>query len=154
MLKFLCYKFQLIFQNIANMINYNHSLTHVMHSLLSCARWPIMTNDYEALAIEMWLWLPSHLGLQCKVWHCVHDYRYNNKEQLLVYYYARNNLKTLFLLPMWTSLPMPTLLSSKWNTKGQFDVSSSTRLHFFHEYHELRTTINNTRCHANTNNGL
>ena len=38
MLKFLCYKFQPIIQNIGNLINYNNSLTHVMHSLLSCAR--------------------------------------------------------------------------------------------------------------------
>ena len=28
MLKFLCYKVQLIIQNNGNMINYNHSLTH------------------------------------------------------------------------------------------------------------------------------
>ena len=48
---------------------------------------------------------------------------------------------------MWTSLPMSTPLS-KLNSKGQFDKSSSTRLHFLHEYHGLTTTINNTRCHA------
>jgi len=63
MLKFLCYKVQLIIQNIVNMINYNHLLTHVMHSVLSCWRWPVIINDYEALAIEMLIWLPSHLGL-------------------------------------------------------------------------------------------
>ena len=86
MLKFLCYKLQFIIQNIGNMINYNHSLTHVMHSLLSCTRWPEIIDDYEALAIEMWLWLPSNLGLQSKVWQCVNNYDYNKKEQLLVYY--------------------------------------------------------------------
>ena len=53
MLKFLCYKVQLIIQNIGNMINYNHLLTHVMHSVLSCARCPFIIDDYEALAIEM-----------------------------------------------------------------------------------------------------
>ena len=44
MFKFLFYKVQLIFQNIGNLINYNHSLTHVMHSLPSCARWPCDSN--------------------------------------------------------------------------------------------------------------
>ena len=38
MLKFLCYKVQLIIQNIGNMINYNHLLTHLIHSLICCAR--------------------------------------------------------------------------------------------------------------------
>ena len=38
MLKFLYYKVQLIIQSIGNMINYNHLITHAMHSLLSCAR--------------------------------------------------------------------------------------------------------------------
>ena len=50
MLKFLCYRVQLIIQNIGNMINYNHSPTHVMPSLLGCARWPEIIDDYEALA--------------------------------------------------------------------------------------------------------
>ena len=67
MLKFMCYKVQLIIQNIGNMINYNHSLTDVMHSLLSCARWIVIIDDYEALAIKMRLSLPSHLELQSKV---------------------------------------------------------------------------------------
>ena len=79
MLKFLCYKVQLIIQNIGNMIDYNHSLTHVMHSLLSYARWPVIIDDYKALAIEMWLWLLSHLGLQSKVWQCVNNYDYKQK---------------------------------------------------------------------------
>ena len=45
-----------------------------------------MIDDYEALATEMWLWLPSHLELQSKVWNFVNNYDYNKKEQLLVYY--------------------------------------------------------------------
>ena len=147
MLKIWCYKVQLIIQNIGNMINYNHSLTHAMHSLLTCARWPVIIYDYETLAIEMWLWLSSHLGLQSKVWQCVNNYHYNKKE-LLVYSLAWNKLKTLCLLPMWTSLPMSTLFSSKWNSKGWFDESSSTTLHFLYE------KINNTRCQENTNNGM
>ena len=53
MLKFLCYKVQLIIQNIGNMINYNHLLTHAMYSVLSCATWPVIIDDYEELAIEM-----------------------------------------------------------------------------------------------------
>ena len=53
MLKFFCYKIQLIIQNIGNMINYKHLLTHAMHSLLSCATWPVIIDDYEELAIEM-----------------------------------------------------------------------------------------------------
>ena len=57
-----------------------------MHSLLSCPRWPFIIDDYEALAIKMWLWILIHLGLQSKVWNCVNNYDYNKKEQLLVYY--------------------------------------------------------------------
>ena len=53
MLKFLCYKVQIIIQNIGDMINYNHSPTHVIHSQLSCARWTVIIDDYEALAIKM-----------------------------------------------------------------------------------------------------
>ena len=56
-----------------------------MHSLLSYARWQVIIDDYETLAIQMWLWLSSHLGLQSKVWQCVNNYEYNKKE-LLVYY--------------------------------------------------------------------
>ena len=45
MLKFLFYKVQLIIQNIGNMIIYNHSLTHVMHSQLSFVICPIITTS-------------------------------------------------------------------------------------------------------------
>ena len=48
-------------------------------------QWPVIIDDYEALAIEMWLSLPIHLGMQSKVWQCVNNYDYNKKE-LLVYY--------------------------------------------------------------------
>ena len=57
-----------------------------MHSVLSCAIWILIIDDYEELAIEMWLSLPSHLGLQSKVWQRVNNYDYNKKEQLRVYY--------------------------------------------------------------------
>ena len=57
-----------------------------MHSLLSCPRWPFIIDDYEALAIQMWLSLQRHLGLQYKVWNFVNNYDYNKKEQLVVYY--------------------------------------------------------------------
>ena len=86
MLKFLYYKVQLIIQNIGNMINYNHLLTHVMHSLLSCARWIVIIDDYEALAIEMRLSLPIQLELQSKVWQFVNNYDYSKKQHILVYY--------------------------------------------------------------------
>ena len=135
-MKFLCYQFQLVIQNIGNLINYNNSFTHVIHSLLSCAKRLVMNDHYEALAIKMQLSLP--MGLQSKVWQCVNKYDYNNREQLLVYYSARNKLKTLFLLPMWTSLPMSTLFSSKWIQKLSL----------------ISPTINNTRCQANTNNSM
>ena len=44
-----------------------------------CTHSLAVQDDYEALAIEMWLWLLSHLGLQYKVWNFVNNYDYNKK---------------------------------------------------------------------------
>ena len=47
MLKFLWYKVQLIIQNIGNMINYNHSLTHVMHSFKTTRHQPLRCDSHS-----------------------------------------------------------------------------------------------------------
>ena len=73
MLKFLCYKVQLIIQNIGNMINYNHSLTHVMHSLLSWTNnicflhffwWKVLVNLYLSIEVQLFIFPFIFKGIQ------------------------------------------------------------------------------------------
>ena len=82
MLKFLCYKVQLIIQNIVNMINYNHLLTHVMHLVLSCWRWPIIISQFHfnsfVFAWHRVLFIVFMIPwYSCKKWSLVEEYLSN-----------------------------------------------------------------------------